>query len=234
MDDPGPMVENRAGPHLVLAILTVLALGAVWLSLVTAPDDAQQAVQVAARNTAAASSLVLSDTVAVVSSQNPRSEVPQQTVHVVYRAPDKVLETATLRGRSLQLLVLGDARYERSGNGPWLSLGPQDNAVPVGTAAAAGVLAPIQALTSVTRAVRQGSRYTFEPAQRGLVLDELLGAHGDQLTPAATSFEATVAGEFLSSFTLRARGPGSQVVVRLKIDSVDHAPTLVAPSVPGR
>ncbi|HLX87222.1 MAG TPA: hypothetical protein VKR22_02000 [Acidimicrobiales bacterium] len=228
---------DRSGPHLVLGILTALSLGAIVLSVDFAPADAPQQLQVAAANTLAAGSFVLHESFSLrpTSATAPGSPARRETVEVVYQSPDKVEEKISLDNKSGTLLILGTARYARSQSGPWLALGPQDHTVPTGTVAAAEVVQPIRALLPASRVAAHGERYSFDPVNRALLLDELLGAAANNSpTPPVTTFEATVAGEFLTGFTMTAGVLGQDVVVSFRFGSFDHAPALVAPPVAGR
>lgn len=227
--------RNRAMPHLVLAIFTALAIGAVILSLFTAPANAQEQMRTAAKDTVAAGSFVITDTeTSTTSPPHGAAQSASETAHFVYRAPDQVEETLVANGKTVALLVLGSARYERSGSGPWQEIAPQDAQVPTGSQAARSLLEPLEVLTTAVDVVSYGDRYGFEPADRSLFLSELLGPNGAGLPVSATTFGAVVSGEYLSEVDLGARTQGAEVRLRLRIGSFDQAPTLVAPIRPGR
>lgn len=224
--------ESRAAPHLTLGILTVLAIGAIVLSLDTAPPNAQLQLQQAAKNTAAAESFVLQDTITVVpSSGSGASQARTETAEVVYRSPDQVRETVRFNGRTLTVLAIGATRYERSGTGKWLPLGTQPGSVPAGRQAAAGVLGPFEVLTTATGVVRHGDAFTFEPAtgQLSAILSELLGSQGANLPPGSAVFAAVVSGEYLSRVDVTASVPGGRVLVDLTVSSYGRAPVLAPP-----
>lgn len=230
------LTPSRAAPHLLLGMLTVLAVAAIVLSLDTAPPNAEQQLQLAAKGTVGASSFVLHDTITVVpTSGASASQARTEVAEVVYRAPDQVRESVTLQGRTLTVLALGRARYERSGDGRWVSLANQPGTVPAGEQAAAGVLGPFQVITTATDVTRHGDAFTFQPAagQLSTILGDLLGAQGAQLPGASTAFAATLAGEYLHTFDLTATLPGGRVLVHLVLDSFDHAPVLTPPPAAG-
>ena len=225
-------IESRAAPHLTLGILTVLSIGAIVLSLDTAPPNAQLQLQQAAKNTVAAESFVLRDTITVVPTTGATaSQARTETAEVVYRAPDQVRETVSFNGRTLTVLAIGATRYERSGTGKWLPLGTQPGSVPAGRQAAAGVLGPLEVVTTATGVVRHGDLFTFEPATGELsaILSELLGSQGAQLPPGSATFAAAVSGEYLSRVDVTASVTGGRVLVHLSIGSYGQAPVLTPP-----
>jgi hypothetical protein len=223
---------SRAGPHLLLGVFTVLALGAVLLSLETAPPNAQEQLQQAAKATIAAGSFVLDDTFTVVpSSPAAASEARTETADVIFHAPDQVRETYRALGRTQTALVLGPSRWVRRDSGHWVFLGSEAANVPTGLQAAAGILGPFQVVTGAVEVVRHGDSYSFRPAsgQLSALLAELLGPKGAQLSPRSVSFAATVSGEFLHSFDLTAVVSGARVLVHLALGSFDRAPVLMPP-----
>lgn len=225
-------LESRAAPHLLLGILTVLAIGAIVLSLDTAPPNAQLQLQQAAKNTVGADSFVLQDTITIVPSTGATaSQARTETADVVYHAPDQVQETVRFNGRMLTVLAIGSTRYERSGTGKWLSLGTQPGTVPAGRQAAAGVLGPLEVVTTATNVVRHGDAFVFEPAtgQLAAILSELLGSQGAQLPAGSATFAAAMAGEYLSRLDVDASVPGGRVLVHLSFGSYGEAPALAPP-----
>jgi len=228
------MDNQRAVPHFALGVLTVLSLGAIVLSLHLAPANAGQQLTTAAKNTVSVGSFVLTDTVTAVNAKSAGGGTHHEVVDIVYRAPDQVREAVSASGQTETLLALGMSRYIRRGNGPWQALSPTDVNAPVGQQAAQGVLQPLVDLTPATSVVRHGDRYSFEPTARSLILTELFGASGASLPPSASTFEATVSGEFLKEVDIRVHTPGGQVMVKFALRSFDTAPALVAPVQPGR
>lgn len=228
---------SRAAPHLTLGMLTVLALAAIVLSLDTAPPNAEQQLRLSAKNTVAAQSFVLHDTITVVpTSGASASQAGTETADVVYRAPDQVRERVSFNGRTLTVLALGSARYEQSGSGSWVALGNQPGSLPAGSQAAAGVLGPFEALSTATQVVHRGDVYRFEPAtgQLSALLGELLGSQGAQLPAGAATFVVTLSGEYVHTFDVAATVPGGRVLVHLALGSYDHAPALEPPPLGSR
>ncbi len=223
---------NRAAPHLMLGVLTLLSLGALVLSLSMAPPNARQKLRTAASNTAGASSFVLTDEeTAGPLSQGTATSPTRERAVIVYQAPDRVQETVTASGRSATVLVVGDRRYERSANGKWFDLGPSASGTTGGASAGAiaaqDILFPLQALSKATGVTVEHDVYRFVPGQAQLLLDRLIGAN----VPAAdTVYAAGVGGEFLTFAQVVIRDSGEQVTVRLSLSKVEHAPALALPS----
>ena len=220
---------SRAAPHFVLAVLTALSIGAILLSLATAPPNAEQQLRGAAGETVAASSFVISDAITVTQLGAKGPVQTTRVARVVYQAPDRVEESATVNGRSITVLAIGDNRYERSGSGPWMVLGPGLGGVPAGRAAALSVLQPFESITSATDVTRRGDRFSFVPGQRQALLSELLGPQAAQLPPGSTSFTALSSGQYLREFDMTASAQGGRFDIRLDLGSFGQAPALVPP-----
>jgi hypothetical protein len=225
-------IQSRAAPHLLVGGLTALGLAALVLSLDTAPPNAEQQLRLGAKNTVAAESFVLDDTITLVpSSSAAASQARTEVAQVVYRAPDRVRETVSLNGRTLTVLAIGAARYERSGTGRWVTLGAQAGAVPAGREAAAGVLGPFEVLATATNVAQHGDAFTFQPATGELstLLGELLGSQGAQLPQGSATFAASVSGEYLHTLDVSAAVTGGRVLVHLVLHSFNQAPALEPP-----
>ncbi|HUY63010.1 MAG TPA: hypothetical protein VMV14_00670 [Acidimicrobiales bacterium] len=226
--------QSRVAPHLLLGMLSVLALAAIVVSANTAPPNAREQLRIAAADTAAASSFVLTDTNLITplpgasTSGAPKSNV----ITILYQAPDRIEERLTgSNGQVVTLLVIGSSRYERSGNGKWItSTAPSTAGPSAGQQAAQDVLFPLQSVEAATEVVRHGVVFTFLPGQMELVLVRLLGAQPGQLSPGTVSFLAGTTGEFLSFDQVSAVRTGERLTVRLDIAEVGQAPTLAAPA----
>src|SRR5579872_5551404 len=188
---------NRATPHLVLGILTLLSLAALVLSLDTAPPVAQTHLRSAAANVTGASSFVLTDVV----TQGPPTSSPtgtsttRQEAVFVYQAPDRVQETVQAGGQTGTVLWLGQHAYERIGNSKWFPLrAASGRAGSTGELAAAQLLFPLHSIAHATSVTKHGTIYVFTPSQQQLLMTRLFGS---QLPAGAMSFEATVGDEFL-------------------------------------
>ncbi|MHB8328912.1 MAG: hypothetical protein ACYDD6_04695 [Acidimicrobiales bacterium] len=228
MQTPG-----RAMPHVALGVLTLLALVAIIVSLDTAPPNAQEQLNLAADNTVAASSFALNDTntVTPVGGATSSTNAKQgNVVDIVYQAPDRVSETLVgAAGQTVTLLVIGNARYERSGTSKWVSYAGTPGSGSPGLQAAADVLFPLRSLAGATDVVRHGNTFTFIPGQLDQVLVSLLGSQPAQLAPRTMTFRATVEGEFVTFEQVEAVRNGHRLTVRLKLSQVTGAPALEAP-----
>lgn len=223
--------QNRAAPHFLLGLLTVLSVGAILFSLEKAPPNAQTQLREAAANTVSAASFVLTDVETVSASGAPAGRAPQQVQAVlVYQSPDRVRETVTGGGQNQTALVLGAARYRRLASGKWLSLGSAGSgASSAGALAAADILFPFQAMAGATEVTKgPAGTFGFTPSQERLLLLRLVGSQLAGTSQAAT-WQATVSGENVSAIRLTLFGAGQEVTVELAVSGVDRAPVLEAP-----
>lgn len=213
--------------------LMLLSAGAIVLSLLTAPQVAQEQLHAAANNLAAAQSFVFLDTV-TIHEPSPSPALGGKTSgstaqRVIYRAPDRVEVTST-SSRGLTLLVIGNDRYERSGTGPWSKLPPAPrSATSTGAQEAQVLLFPLRSLAGSTSVVRQGSDYGFMPGSRAALLDDLFGQFASELS--TLNFTASISGEFVSRELIVATRDGARFVIDFRFSDVDSAPGLEAPSV---
>jgi len=226
--------ENRAGPHVMLGVLTLLSLGAIVYSLDTAPPNAQLQLRTAANNTKSVASFVLVD-VESAGPTNSSSATNEERAVIVYNAPDRVEETVTAGGRSGTVLVVGDRRFERSGNGKWFDLGPPASGTTRGASAgqiAVGeILYPLTSLAGATNVAvhstaKVSSLYTFVPGQEALLLLRLLGT---SVPPGTRSYLATVHGEYVGVEEVALSNAGERITIDLGVTQVDHAPVLHVP-----
>lgn len=220
---------NRATPHLVLGILTVLSLAALVLSLDTAPPAAQTSLRSAAANVTGASSFILTDVV----TQGPPASSPtgtsttRQEAVFVYQAPDGVEETVHAGGQTGTVLWLGQHAYERIGNSKWFPLRAASSPTSsMGQLAAAQLLFPLQSIAHATSVTKHGTIYVFTPSQEQLFLTRLFGT---QPPTGSMSFEATVGNEFLGVAQISIAGVTERRTVDLSLTRIDRAPALQAP-----
>jgi len=211
----------------------LLSAGAIVLSLLTSPQAAQQQLQVAAKNLAAAPSFVFLDTVTIHEPQpsaalNGKSSATTAQ-RVIYQAPDRVEVTST-SSRGLTLLVIGDNRYERSGKGPWSALPPvSGSTTSAGAQEAQVLLFPLRSLSGATSVVRQGSAYRFVPGSKAPLLADLFGQFASQLS--TLDFSATIKGEFVSRELIVATRGGARFVIDFRFLEVGSVPPIEAPPV---
>jgi hypothetical protein len=221
--------------HSLLGGLTLLAAGAIVLSLVTAPPVAKSQLQGAAKNTAGASSFVLTDVNKVVSpkpvpSLGGRSS-ESSVVRIVYQAPDRVLDVVSEpQGRTVTLLVVGNKAYEREGSsGVWSTIpASTGSGTTNGQAAAQKVLMPLDSVGGATTVERSDDLYRFVP---GNELNLLANLFGQEAVPQLSSvrFSAGIDGEFLRSEDVDAKAGGFSYQIRFRFSSVDRAPAVEPP-----
>ncbi len=155
-----------------------LSVGAIALSLSSAPHLAQQQLRGAAQETMTASGFVLRDdnSVVVVSpSGKPGSTPLRQRVafEVVYQAPDAVQETEVdQNGGNAEVIAVGDRAFRRTGS-TWTEVASSQS---LGARSAATILSPLQGAAGATAVTEHGDRYSFEPAHLHQLLSTVLGA----------------------------------------------------------
>ena len=220
---------NRATPHVVLAAMTLLSLGALVLSLDTAPPNAQSQLRGAAANVTGASSFVLTDTVTSgppASSPLGTSTTRQQAVFV-YQAPDRVEETVHAGTQVGSVLWVGTRSYERIGNSKWFPLpAASSRTSTTGQLAATQLLFPLQTIATASGVTKHGSIYAFTPGQEELLMSRLFGS---QLPTGTMSFEATIGDEFLGLAQISVVGVTERRTVDLALSLINHAPPLNLP-----
>lgn len=218
-------------PNLLVGALTLLTGGAIALSLLTAPQVAQQQLKVAAMNTAGAASFVFVDHVTIreprpTSALGGRSSATT-TQSVVYQAPDRVLVSSSSAPGTM-LLVIGNQRYERTGNGPWSPL-PAVGAggASTGIQEAQLLLFPLQSLADSTSVTMTGSTYRFVPGAKAALVEDLFGTLASQLS--TLRFSAFVNGEFVRSERVLAARGDARFTIDFAYLSIDKAPALEVP-----
>src|ERR1700722_16787977 len=217
-------------PQAVLGLFMILVAGAIALSLVTAPPVAPTQLHEAAQNTLAASSFIFNDANAVASvpsAGHPSKVSNQNVVHVVYQAPDRVLEIQTMGSQSRSLLAVQSVGFQRTGSSKWVPLPPTPGGT-LGETAAGAVLLPLKQVADAYDVVRTGSTYRFTPGDA----DSLLGTFGLPSTVAespSTTYSATISGENVSSFRIFTLLEGQRVTLELRYVSVGSAPAVNVP-----
>jgi len=210
----------------------LLSAGAIALSLLTAPQVAEQQLKVAATNTAGASSFVFVDQVAIREPQptaalGGRSSATT-TQRVIYQAPDRV-EVSSSSAPGTMLLVIGNNRYERTGNGPWSPLPPvQTSGISTGQREANLLLFPLQSLADSTSVTRRGSTYRFVPGAKSSLLSSLFGSLASQLS--TINFTAAINGEFATTEHVLATRGGARFVIDFSYLSIGKVPPIQAPT----
>jgi hypothetical protein len=220
---------NRASPHVMLGAFTLLSLGAIVLSLDTAPPNAQTQLRAAAANVTGASSFVLTDTVTSgpPASSPTGSSTTRQQAQFIYQAPDRVEETVRAGVQTGSVLWVGHHAYERIGNSKWFPLpAASSRTSTTGQLAATQLLFPLQSVATATGVTKHGSIYAFTPGQEQLLLSRLFGS---QLPTGTMSFEATFGGEFLELVQISIVGVTERRTVDLALSQLNHAPALRPP-----
>lgn len=225
---------TRAAPHVIMGVFTLLSVAAIFVSANSAPPVAQKQLQLAAADTAAATSFVLVDTSTAAPAGSASSSAARtETATLVLQAPDRVLETITgANGQKLIRLAFGTRHYVQNAPGHWLGQSaPSD--VNYGEEAARELRVPAQAIAQgATDVVAHGNTFTFAMSPDSVaneLLGALLGFQAAQLTPGTLSLRATVDGEYLTSIEATAQQSGRQLDAKVSFSQIGSAPALVAP-----
>jgi hypothetical protein len=221
---------ERALPHTLVAVLTLLTLGAIVLSLWSAPPIDVERLRLAADATRSASGFVLTDTVTVISLVPgiPAGEQAglsgRDVLHVVYQAPDRVEEAhVDATGVLVRLLIVGSSSFQNRGAG-WTRLPARPSQ---GAEAARAVLDPLQAPASSTYVVSRGGMFQFVPADLDRFVFRYLGAHVATLS--SLSVSAVVRGDYLTGERLTAVREDRRITVDLAFTAIGSAPAVLAP-----
>jgi len=225
----------RALPFVIVGVFTILLVGAIVLSLSTAPPLDEQQLHVAATATLNASGFVLVDTISVTSPGSAAPAPGSQTVVVraLYQATDAIEESEVGPGtQSAAVIVIGARRFRESGS-QWTELPPSPGA---GTAVVKTVRLPLQAAAGAVEATRHGDLYHFVPAGLERFLASVLGVRPSQLS--SPRLTAEVRGEFLTHERITALVGRQRLTVDHEFSDIGSAPPVVAPPtsslVPGR
>lgn len=216
----------RVSPHLVLAVLTVLSLGAVAWSVTAAPPVARTLLRQGAGNTAAASSLQVDESISQVSHGHAAL---LDAIQLRMERPDRVEQVS----QSTQTLVLGRKVYVSpdAGKNWYLDSG----AAPVNFALVFGrALQPMRLLQSVPTVhdSRGQTRFTMRVPLAALVNAMHLGLPVSAAAP-AVPVTVSVVGEFVTSLTARVTEGAARLIVQVRYSHLDRLPVLVAPLVTG-
>lgn len=210
--------------HVLLGVLTLLVVGAIALSLATAPPDGPQQLRGAAEATVAAPGFELQDTNSVTSPAATGGQARVEVINVLYEAPDRVLETGPgPNGQMVSVLVAGDRHFSRTGAG-WEELPPSPG---IGADAVQTVLSPLQAASGATDVARSGDVYRFLPPDLDRFVATILGT-----SPAALSslrLTATVEGEFVTRVQVVGVLHGERLEVMVALSRIGSAPPVTVP-----
>ena len=114
----------RALPFVLVGVFTILLVGAIALSLSTAPPLDEQQLHIAATATLDASGFVVVDTNSITSpgSTSPVPGSETVVVHVLYQAPDAIEESEVGPGGQTGAVILIGARRFRESGSQWTEL----------------------------------------------------------------------------------------------------------------
>lgn len=211
-----------------LGVLIALAVGAIILSLVTAPPIADSHLRTAAGNTAAAKSFRIDLSVSSGAVGAAPSSTQRVSAVILYQAPNRTLtvERASTTETVTQLVVGGRAWLSEDGGSTWRRL-----PVPatIGAADARTFVRPLQALQNVSGVRQSGDIYTLLTLDRGL--PNAYGV-GEGASVVLSSLRATISGEFMRTIDVAFRAPGSTETARVVevFSLVDKVADIVPPA----
>jgi hypothetical protein len=216
----------RALPFVLVGVFAILLVGAIVLSLSTAPPLDEQQLHVAATATLNASGYVVVDTNSVTS---PGSTVPVSgseavVVHVLYRAPEAIEEIEMgPNGQTDAVILIGAHRFRESGS-QWTELPPSPR---VDSQVVRTIRSPLQAAAGAVVVTRQGDLYRFVPPRLDRFLTSVLGVRPSQVS--SPRLTAEVRGEFLAHERITALVGRQSLTVDLVFSDIGSAPPVVAP-----
>jgi hypothetical protein len=205
-------------------------VGAIVLSLAIAPPLADQNLQIASRNTAAASSFEVRYSLAASSPTSSGRTSP--AVRVAYRAPDEMIvhQPATTGGTVTTLLIGGDVWASSDGGHQWQKI----NTGQFGAATLTAVrnernlfVRPLLCLTTATGVTQRGAVYVFTPTDRCFA--KAIGVPANQLAAARVVVRATIEGEFLHVLNVTVHLPTGNVTLSQVFSHVDQVPPITPP-----
>jgi hypothetical protein len=216
--------------HVLLGMFALLVVGAIALSLSSAPPVDTQQLSLAAKATMTASGFVLVDTnsVTVVGAAPGAAGArqPSRTVviRVLYQAPDRVQESeAGPAGGTVSVIVMGSERF-RSNGSQWTALPPQAG---LGAQASRTITSPLQVAASATAVTRHDAVFEFVPKRLDQFLVSVLGVRRSQLTEPRLT--AVVQGDYLTDEKITAVVGQQRLGVDLAFSAIGSAPPVQAP-----
>jgi hypothetical protein len=225
---------------LLVGALGVLTVGAIALSLATAPPVAEQQLHIGASATAGVGSFVmdLTNTVTTKATLPGRAaQVQRSSVHFVYQAPDRIDETlVNATGRAVEIVCVGNSRYERTTGGHWVQLpaGANGAVSACQSAVSSVVLVPANAAAVGTPVVRHGqtsnAAYTYDltPADLATVLRVMFGVGPSVI--AGHHFTAAIDKEYMVSQAFLAAAGNQTDLIGVRYSQLGTAPAVVPPS----
>ena len=216
----------RALPFVLLGVFTILVVGAIALSLSTAPPTDDQQLHIAAAATLDASGFVVVDTNSVTSpgAATPGSGSETVVVHVLYQAPDAIEESELGPGGQAGAVILIGARRFRESGGQWTELPPSPG---LGVRVVKTIQSPLRAASGAVVVSRDGDLYRFVPKGLDRFLSSVLGVRPSQASSPVLTAE--VQGEFLTHERITALVGAQRLTVDLVFSDVGSAPPVEAP-----
>jgi hypothetical protein len=216
---------GRLWPHVAMATLTLLSVGAIVLSLVQAPPIGDTLLHTAAANAAGVPTVEVHEAI-------------DQVVGGVSRPVDAVSEELDLphglelaQGSVLERLVDGHAYVSVDGGRTWY----EDAAAHVDLASVATALRrPLEFLRRARRVVASSGeeRFSFTTTGSRLIRALHLGI-GARPDAGPVPVTATVAGEFVTSMTAQFSVRSQRYVFSISYGQFGTAPALAVPPVTG-
>jgi len=224
---------------LLVGALGVLSVGAIVLSLLTAPPIAEQQLHVGASATAGVGSFVMDLTNTVTTRPVLPRGVPQvqsSRVHFVYQSPDRIDETLQAgNNQTVRVICIGNLRYERTAQGRWVQLpnGPSGAVSTCASAVSTVVLVPADAAAAGTGVVRHGETsnalYTYDLAPLDLATVDRVLFGATPTVIASHAFDATIDKEFMVSQTFTAAAGRQTDRIAVRYSRLGTAPAVEPP-----
>ncbi len=216
----------QALPFVILGVFTILVVGAIVLSLSTAPRVDDQQLHIGATATLDASGFVVVDTNSVTAPGSGASASGSQTiiVNVLYQAPDAIEESETGPGGQTGAVILIGARRFRESGGQWTELAPTPG---LGVRVVRTIQSPLRAASGAVVVSRHGDLYRFVPKGLYKFLTSVLGVRPSQVS--SPLLTAEVQGEFLTHEQITALVGAQRLTVDLVFSDIGSAPPVEAP-----
>lgn len=209
-------------PHVALGLLTVLAVGAIVLSLTQAPPVADTLLHTAAGATDQASSVAVGESIAQV--VDGRTNV-LDSIEVRLEPPGRL---EYRQGPEEELVVAGRVYVSDNEGRTWYADTAAHTSVPAVTSQ---LLSPLRLLRHVTGARTSNGQTAFSFTTTSTRLIEALHLNLPTAGPTPVPVAVTVQGEFVTGFVAHLSVSGDHFVLTERYSHVDRLPTLVAPAV---
>ena len=207
-------------PHLALGTLTALSAGALALSLVQSTPVAPRQLHLAAKDTVAASSFALTESIHQSGAAGGAAQASRSAT-LLYRGSDQL----ELRGGGQVQRVVGTQLYSSTdGGSTWTKVPGMANTANL-VSQALGPLRLAEQVPGVTASAGQDHYLFTVPLSQVAVA---LGISNSTVAGNAR-VDATVSGEFLTGMTVS----GGGVQLQISYAQIDAVPPIVAPPAAG-